>query len=296
MCQDLMKLARKADPECKFVSDIAFNLDPFILHKFGGGELPPPQGDEALDENGNTYYSNSYIPLVSAQPSIGLRAAFGSNMKALHLPKFSIATQTLTGLKYIPIHGSVNIFPGWENQCQSKSYEEGNNEYDEGAGILDFADPSDVRMEIYDEIRQPIIVNPNANIIQIKVYSDEHHERKKQHQGHMMDISLSAYKAKNRYEVLRKIVSELRKKKSTRLRIEITSVLPSLAYTSDEHTPTLDEAFTIQKNACCDLVPLLDFFFLPKEHACNTMDLVLDYAIAGTPHVPSYFSSVSKEK
>ena len=82
--------------------------------------------------------------------------------------------------------------------------------------FLDFDQSNDL-MEIYDEIRQPIIVNPNAAIIQIKVYSDEHHERKKLHQGHMMDISLSAYKAKNRYEMLRKIVSELRKKKSTRL-------------------------------------------------------------------------------
>jgi hypothetical protein len=70
--------------------------------------------------------------------------------------------------------------------------------------------------------------------------------------------------------------------------------LPSLAYTSDEHTPVLDESFTIQKNACCDLVPLLDLFFLPKEHACDTMDLVLDYAIAGTSHVPSYFQVFQK--
>jgi hypothetical protein len=84
-------------------------------------------------------------------------------------------------------------------------------------------------MDMNEYIRQPIIDNPNANIIRMKVYSNEHHIRKKLHQGHMMDFNSSEKKAKKRYNVLRDIISELRNKKCTCLRTEITSVLSPLA-------------------------------------------------------------------
>jgi hypothetical protein len=45
----------------------------------------------------------------------------------------------------------------------------------------------------------------------------------------------------------------------------------------------------IERNAFCDLVSILDICYLLVEHVYNTMDLVLDYTIEGTPRVPSYF-------
>jgi hypothetical protein len=257
MCIDLFKLAREADYDCSIEYDLGFNLDVFQLHLFQKNSNIPIKRMNSSD--GQTKRKQSYIPLVAAPPTNGLSLLFGDAVKAHHFPKYSIATQTMTGMKFKPIYGSVNIFPGWRYPTD----------------IQDFEDDQTI-------LGRGINESQNKDILKIKVYSTEHHARKRRTRMKMFQHSITGKQAKRRCNVFHQVLEDLNII-NPKLRIEITSSLPVGEFASAHSIPSLENAFSIQKRACCGLVSVLDIFYLPVDHVCKTMRLVLDFAQNGAP-------------